>query len=123
MSVAPGRLEGITADQMPSGKFKTLRGVMDFRPNDIAEDIRLAPAGGAGTGAAEEAERQKRFTPVVPLDRQLAPDLLDILRLEAHEATLPTIRSQEQPFPHRFGVQVCEGRRDNFSFFPAFLCS
>ena len=123
MTVAPGRLEGITTDQMPPGKFKTLRGVMDFRPNDVAEHIRLAAAGSAGAGSAQQAEGQKRFSPVVPLDRKLAPDLLDILWLEAHEETLATIRAREQPFPHRPGAHVGNGRRDNFSFFPAFLCS
>ena len=149
MTVAPGRLERIATDEIPAAKLETLVGVTDVRPNDLAHYIRLATAGRAGAGRAQEAERKKGFAPVVPFDGEFVPDLLDVLRLEAHERSLAVIRSAGQPFARlrilllsgttgvnnpsyrqrhrgqRPRVQFAfrNGSGNNFGFFPAFLCS
>lgn len=91
MAVTPGRLQGVAADQVPAPELEALPGVADVWPNDVAHHIRLPAAGCAGAGGAEEANRQKGFAPIVPLDGQLAPDLLDVFRLEAHERSVTAV--------------------------------
>jgi hypothetical protein len=80
MAVAPGGLESIAADKIPAAKLKTLVAVTNSWPDDFTHHVRLAAAGRARAGAAQEAERQKGLAPVIPLDGEFSPDLLDICR-------------------------------------------
>ena len=101
MAVAPGGLESIAADEIPAAKLKTLVAVTNSWPDDFTHHVRLAPARRARAGAAQEAERQKGLAPVIPLDGEFSPDLLDICRLEAHGRNLTVIRSAGQYFARR----------------------
>ena len=101
VAIAPAGLQRITADQIPAAKLKTLIAITDSWPNDFTHHVRLAAAGRTGTGAAQKPDRQKGLAPVIPFDRKLPPDLLDIRRLEAHEKNLTAIWSAGQPFAHR----------------------
>jgi len=125
MSVTPGRLKSVTTNHIPATQLEALVGVTDIWPDDIPQHVRLTPTGGAGTGSAEEPQRKEGLTPIAPLDRQLAADLLDVLRFEAHGQSLAVIYSLEQPFLpiDCLASSWVRRRSNNFSFFPAFLCS
>src|SRR4051794_27592680 len=84
VSVSPARLNGIAADDLKSGKLKAVVRVTHVRPQNVAEHVRLAAARRARTRASQKLQIQKRFIAVIPLDRQLVSNLLDICRLKAH---------------------------------------
>src|SRR5438552_1069789 len=91
MSIAPARLQRVTADDFEPGELKTFVRVSHVRPGDIAEHVRLAATRGAGTGAAQKLQIEERLCPVVPLNGQLIPDLLNVLWLQGHEVSILAI--------------------------------
>src|SRR5438552_1094823 len=84
MAVSPTRLKRVTADQLPSDELETLVAVIHIWPRNISEHVRLATATGAGTGAAQTFEREKRFRAVRPEQCQLLADELHISEPQLH---------------------------------------
>ena len=84
MAIGPVRLEGIATDQLPAHEVKARGGIAHVRPRDIAENIRLAAARRARTGAPKTLQGQIRFQAIVPLDGELVTDQLHILQLYPH---------------------------------------
>src|SRR5207249_11302409 len=84
VSIRPTRLQRVTAHQLEAHKLKTLVGVSHMWPRDIAEHIRFAAARRARTRATQHFEFEKRFGAVVPRNRELVSDLLDVCWLQAH---------------------------------------
>ena len=91
MSIAPARLQRVTADNFEAGEFKTCLGVTHVRAHDVAEHIRFAAARRARTRAAQKLQIEERLCPVVPLNGQLIPDLLNIRRLQTHMSILQIV--------------------------------
>ncbi len=81
MAVAPAGLQGVTADDIKTIELKTFRGVGHGGSDDIAENIRFATAGRAGTGATKNLQVQIQFGAVIPLNGKLVSDLLNVRRL------------------------------------------
>ncbi len=90
MSIAPARLQRVTADNFETGELKTCLGVTHVRPHDVAEYIRFAAARRARTRAAQKLQIEERLCPVVPLNGQLIPDLLNVLWFQGHEVSILT---------------------------------
>ena len=94
VAVAPARLHRVTADNFEAGEIKA--GVGIIHPagagRNVAENIRLAAAGRAGTGASEHLQTKIRFRPVIPLNGELVSDLLNVLRIETHELSIMPVR-------------------------------
>src|SRR2546425_655706 len=86
MSVSPLRLNRITADGRDTNKLKG-RGWKRFRRSlvDLAHNIGLAFASGAGTISAEVFQRDIGFGAIIPLDGQFVADVLNINRF--HRST------------------------------------
>src|SRR5690242_20906210 len=70
VAIAPSRLDGITPDNLKSSELEAVFGVTDLRPNNTAEDVRLAAASRARTSSPQELQIKIRFTSVVPANRQ-----------------------------------------------------
>ena len=88
MSILPTRLQGIAANQIEADKLKALVGVSDVWPRNVAQHIRFATARRTRTGATQHFEFEKRFGAIVPSDRKLVSDLLNIGRLQTHDVDL-----------------------------------
>lgn len=84
VTVSPARLERIPSDVLPAHEFKTGIRVTHVWPRDVAENIRLAPARSAGAGAPERLQAKIGLGAVVPSNRQLAADELDVGQFQAH---------------------------------------
>ena len=84
MAITPARLQRISTDDSESSEHKAFFGVANFGPQDISENIRLSAARGAGTGAAQEFQPKIRFGSVVPLDRKLVANQLNIFCRHPH---------------------------------------
>jgi hypothetical protein len=84
VSVGPARLQGIPAHHFDSDEFEALVGVADMRTHNLAEHIRLASASRAGTRTPQQFKFQKRFSAVIPGNRQFVSDLLDVRWLKSH---------------------------------------
>jgi hypothetical protein len=97
MTVPPGRLQRITADNLKTGKLKAVVGIANFRPENVSEDIRLASARRARARAAQELQIEIRFASVIPTDRQFVADLLNVRRFQTHRdfniTTRPILRA------------------------------
>jgi len=87
MSILPTRLQGIAANQIEADKLKALVGVSDVWPRNVAQHIRFATARRARTGATQHFKFEKRFGAIVPSDRKLVSDLLNIGRLQTHDVS------------------------------------
>ena len=83
MSIAPARLEGITSDKIETGQFKTLPGIGNVRPVDMAKHIRFAAARCARARPSKELEKKIRLSTVVPANGQLVADLLNVQWLDS----------------------------------------
>ena len=82
MAIRPDRLDRITTHADEPDQLKRRRRQFLFRVFiEVAQDVRLAFAPGAWAGAAQLFQRDKTLRAVRPLDRQLVPDLLDVVRL------------------------------------------
>jgi len=90
MSILPTRLQGIAANQIEADKLKAFVGVGDpaLAGRNVAQHIRFATARRARTGATQHFEFEKRFGAIVPGDRKLVSDLLNIGRLQTHDVDL-----------------------------------
>jgi len=84
VSIAPARLQSITADEIESDKLEAPLGVAHVWTRNITEDIGLAAACRAWACAPQHLDLQKRFGGVAPSDGQLVSDLLDISWLKSH---------------------------------------
>ena len=82
MPVAPARLQGVAADDIKTIELKTLCSVGHGGSDDIAENIRLTTARRTRAGTTKKLQVQKRFGVVIPLNRKLVPDLLNVCRLQ-----------------------------------------
>lgn len=80
VSVCPGRLKGVAADELPPTKLIAGRSVMYLGAFDISERVGFAAAGSAGTGAAKILERQIRLGTIIPRDCELVSDDGDVGR-------------------------------------------
>src|SRR6266542_2080725 len=89
MSILPTRLQGIAANKIEADKLKAFVGVSDpeLAGRNVAQHIRFATARRARTGATQHFEFQKRFRAIVPGDRKLVSDLLNIGRLQTHNVS------------------------------------
>src|SRR5215470_6375516 len=85
VSIRPTGLQRITAYEIEADKFEAFVVVTHMRTHDLTEHIRLAAASRARTCAPQQFEFQKRFSAVIPRNRQFGSDLLNIRRLEAHD--------------------------------------
>src|SRR5437879_2215371 len=90
VSIAPARLQRVTADNFEPGELKTFVRVSHVQSGDIAEHIRLAAARRARTRAAQKLQIEERLCLVVPLNGQLTPDLLNVLWFQGHEVSILT---------------------------------
>lgn len=84
MTVAPARLEGVPSDILPAKELKTGVRVTHVRPRDVAKNVWLAAASGAGTGASQTLEFEIGFLAVIPLHRQFVADELNVFWLKSH---------------------------------------
>jgi hypothetical protein len=86
VTISPVWLNRVTADDFESNEVKAIVGVTDptWAGQDISEHAWLAAAGRARTGATQKLEIEIRLRSVVPLNRQLAANLLNVCRLQAH---------------------------------------
>jgi len=95
VAIIPRGLKRITADETKAAKLETLRTVADVRALDIAHDIRLASARGAGAVAAEFFERKEILRAVVPDNREFIADDFDAGGVESggfrHKRKLATV--------------------------------
>jgi len=85
VSITPARLHCITAYELETRQLKTFRRVSHVRSCNVAEHIRLSAAGRAGTSAAKKLEPEIRFGPIVPMNGELIPDLLNVRRFQTHD--------------------------------------
>ena len=93
VSILPARLQRVAAYQIEAGKLEASLGVADARARDVPKHIRLATARRTGTCASQEFEAEIRFLSVVPMNRQLVSDLLDVRRFQTHMSILAGCRS------------------------------
>ena len=96
MSVSPARLERVSTDDSESSEHKAFFGIANFGPHDTAENVRLTTARSTGTGAAQEFQPKIRFGSVVPLDRKLVADQLNVFRRHSHIRTLTSRIGENQ---------------------------
>src|SRR5262252_4298133 len=85
VSIRPTGLQCITAYEIEANKFEAFVVIAHMRTHDLTEHIRLAAASCAWACAPQQFEFQKRFSAVIPGNRQFVSDLLNISRLEAHD--------------------------------------
>ena len=102
VSIGPMRLHCVTAHQVETDKVKTFVGVSHLRPGEVSKHVRLAATRRAWTRAPQRFEFQKRFRAVVPGDRNLISDLLDVGWFQTHPRQLTKCQrarqhSQERP--------------------------
>jgi len=88
VSVGPSRLQGITAHKIEPNKLKALIHITHMRTHNVTEYIRFAAASCARACVPQQFEFQKRFGAVVPGNRQLVSDLLDVGWFESHFAEI-----------------------------------
>jgi len=79
MSIAPDRLDGVSADVRDAGKLEGLRrqrtgGIFINVPHDVLFPL----ASGARTMTAQEFERDETLAAIVPFDGQFGADALQI---------------------------------------------
>ena len=82
MSITPARLKGITSDKIEAGQFKALLGIANCRPVDMAKYVRLAATRRARARPTEKLEKEIRLRTIIPANRQLVADLLNVQRLD-----------------------------------------
>jgi hypothetical protein len=87
VSVSPSRLQRITTHQIKAEQLKTSFSVAHTRARHVTEHIGFAAAPGARAGAPKSFKIQIRFCTVVPGNRQLVPDLLNVRWFKAHRYT------------------------------------
>jgi hypothetical protein len=79
MPVRPHRLDGISAHHFEARQLKRLRRQWFLRiPVNVAHNIHLALAPGAGAGTSQFFQRYKILAAIVPFDRQLAAYRLNV---------------------------------------------
>jgi hypothetical protein len=66
VSVAPARLQRVTAYEIETGESKTLVRISYLRPRDITEHIGFTTAPRARTSASQRLKFEKRFRAVIP---------------------------------------------------------
>ena len=79
VAVAPNRLHRIAADAAKADELERLRRQRSVRRGvEVAHDVHLALAAGARTMPPQTLELHVAFTAVIPLDRQLITDGLEV---------------------------------------------
>src|SRR5688572_3819707 len=97
MSVRPLRLNRVAADVGDAFEDERIRAQGFLRADvEVAHDVLLAFAPGAGAGAAQFLQRDETLRAVLPFQGQFISDLLDIC--QSHERTLRSM-SQRRPSP------------------------
>ena len=84
VTIRPPRLNCVTADKLKIDQLETVVRVAHAWSQNISQNIRLATARRARTGASEELEIEIRFRPVIPLNGEFASDLLNVGRFQTH---------------------------------------
>src|SRR5690349_6796630 len=98
MPVRPDRLDRITTydhelDQDKGLRCQRLLWVLV----EVAHDVRLPLAAGAGTGPAQGFERNIAFAAIAPPHGQFAADLLDVLRSHVSDSLADAQRPPASP--------------------------
>lgn len=108
MAVGPHGLEGVTTDMREAHELERLRSERPIRAAmHHPHHVGLAATTGTGTVLAQRIEPDEAFAPVIPLDRQLFANLLNVRR--SHITTLRLSVRAIQPlnsFTQAFVVQM-----------------
>jgi hypothetical protein len=99
VAVTPAWLERIPSDELPAQKLKAGVRVTHARPRDVAQHVWFAAASSAGAGASQMLEWKIGFFAVIPLDRQLFADQLNVLWFKSHGAAVAEIPKKQNPNP------------------------
>jgi hypothetical protein len=78
VTIGPARLERIAADELPAGQLETGFGIAHVRPIDVAQYVRLAATGSAGTRASQTFQQKIGLIPVIPPHGELFADELNV---------------------------------------------
>lgn len=79
VSISPRGLDSVCSDPRQASELKGLRGQRTLRAFvQVPQDVFLAPAAGAGTMPPQFLQRDEAFAAVLPFDRQLLADRLDV---------------------------------------------
>ena len=82
VAVAPDRLKSIAADTPETRELKRLRGERPRRAAvNLAHHVSLPAAARAGAALSQRLETDETFHAIVPLDRQLFANLLNVQRM------------------------------------------
>jgi hypothetical protein len=84
VTILPGWLQRVTADNLKFGELKTVVGVAHVGPHNVSKNVRLSAASRAGTSPAKKLQIEIRFSLVIPLNGQLVTNLLNVGWLQAH---------------------------------------
>jgi hypothetical protein len=84
VSIGPAGLQCIAAHQIEPEELEAFGGVDHMRTHYLTEHIRFAAASRAWARAPQQFKFEKRFSAVIPGNRQFVSDLLDVARLKSH---------------------------------------
>ena len=112
VAVGPDGLDAVAADGIETGQFegdagKRFRGVLV----NVAEDVGLAGAAGAGAGAAEFFERNKILPAILPFDGQFISNRLNVGRAHGRKISGRMPRRPHNPVWQVFFRTKAKARR------------